>query len=743
MCSPSVSPGFRQPAVVSTQLRHPFVRMRSNLGETAATASAQPNLARLLRPESEQPGMSQPMHLSMAGRAKTQCRLKVEPKLTSPEAQLAIRRKLGVGIPLQCKDAFSATVQVLVFTEDVHLHKDGNLLCFTERPVPAPDQEPRGPVQEQVQAPVQAKQEVREGEGWFCFTSRTTGRVYYWNEITNASTVEAPIKAEDGSCFVVAAPIISNDPRPFRRQLLAETWGAPERDPVPAMDFDELDELEDRQRWALQEIQRTKAQHLQRAAQEQYRQRLAQSRSRPAEEGSCPDADASPPIGLAGFHPMWNLRPAVPEAVLSESEVPEAPEAKASEAAKAKPRRRGFAQFQETQSEKSKASELTHQPKEVQSTLRPQSAMSDPMQAFADRLMAHAQELRIDDRHQQQLWMDQQVAGLPVMSREAESLDEPPEVPALNAMIAILDEEEEEEKEFERLKPYLPELGQATSSIVLAGKEWSSPGAADGSNPFVTQAVEVFQRYYPDVDLSSAFGDHYKEVLRAAAHKSARGGHIEKLQLMNVEMAEEDKERRNLLRDLRQRRYLLQEGRRALGSIGDTKIGAKAATKIPEALALGLGAPNGLLFPGMEATDSAEQEVCFPRMEVEVLPKAAKPKSKPLGLLASLKLDQDISVSQLGCEQQDEEPFTLEELTGLPQRKKVQAPAKAPAHNVSRAEKEEADRQLRIPLGQSLCPRALRGHFQERRLQRDKANALEKAALGKVMSWGPASKIAS
>ncbi|CAK9009716.1 unnamed protein product [Durusdinium trenchii] len=56
MCSPSVSPGFRQPAVVSTQLRHPFVRMRSNLGETAATASAQPNLARLLRPESEQPG---------------------------------------------------------------------------------------------------------------------------------------------------------------------------------------------------------------------------------------------------------------------------------------------------------------------------------------------------------------------------------------------------------------------------------------------------------------------------------------------------------------------------------------------------------------------------------------------------------------------------------------------------------------------------------------------------------------
>ncbi|CAK9021795.1 unnamed protein product [Durusdinium trenchii] len=347
------------------------------------------------------------------------------------------------------------------------------------------------------------------------------------------------------------------------------------------------------------------------------------------------------------------------------------------------------------------------------------------MQAFADRLMAHAQE----DRHQQQLWMDQQVAGLPVMSREAESLDEPPEVPALNAMIAILDEEEEEEKEFERLKPYLPELGQEASSIVLAGK--------DGSNPFVTQAVEVFQRYYPDVDLSSAFGDHYKEVLRAAAHKSARGGHIEKLQLMNVEMAEEERrlqeERRNLLRDLRQRRYLLQEGRRALGSIGDTKIGAKAATKIPEALALGLGAPNGLLFPGMEATDSAEQEVCFPRTEVEVLPKAAKPKSKPLGLLASLKLDQD------------EEPFTLEELTGLPQRKKVQAPAKlgglsewAPAHNVSRAEKEEADRQLRALEQQQRLER-----LKERRLQRDKANALEKAALGKVMSWGPASKIAS
>ena len=38
-----------------------------------------------------------------------------------------------------------------------------------------------------------------------------------------------------------------------------------------------------------------------------------------------------------------------------------------------------------------------------------------------------------------------------------------------------------------------------------------------------------------------------------------------------------------------------------------------------------------------------------------------------------------------------------------------------------------------IPLGQSLCPRALRGHFQERRLQRDKANALEKAMDAKML----------
>ena len=42
------------------------------------------------------------------------------------------------------------------------------------------------------------------------------------------------------------------------------------------------------------------------------------------------------------------------------------------------------------------------------------------------------------------------------------------------------------------------------------------------------------------MDLSSAFGEHYKDVLRAAAHQPARG-HVEQLQLMNVEMAQEER----------------------------------------------------------------------------------------------------------------------------------------------------------------------------------------------------------
>lgn len=358
------------------------------------------------------------------------------------------------------------------------------------------------------------------------------------------------------------------------------------------------------------------------------------------------------------------------------------------------------------------------------------------MQAFAQRLMVHAQEERQLQRSWEQLQSGE--CGLPVMtSTQDDDLDQ--EVPALNALIAILDEEEKEE--FEQLKPYLPELGtKATSSLVPAGK--------DGSNPFVTQAVEVFQRFYPDVDLSSAFGDHYKEVLRAAAHRSARGGHIEQVQLRNVQRAEEERraqeERRKLLRELRQRRYLIQERQRALGSLGDTKISTKVRASMPEAIhaagaSLG-GAPNGLLFPDMDgssfasfasAGDEAETApaVCFPRTTAasETLP--AKAKTKPLGLLASLKLAED----------EDDDRFTLEELTGLPSKAKSEGYSRRPdagrAGRAGRAEREEAERQLRAAEQQQRLER-----LKERRLQRDKAKALE-APLGKVMSWGPASEI--
>ncbi|CAL1161747.1 unnamed protein product, partial [Cladocopium goreaui] len=106
----------------------------------------------------------------------------------------------------------------------------------------------------------------------------------------------------------------------------------------------------------------------------------------------------------------------------------------------------------------------------------------------------------------------------------------------------------------------------------------------------------------------------------AAAHRSARGGHIEQLQLRNVQRAEEER------RAQEERRKLLRQ--RALGSLGDTKISTKVRASMPEAIhaagaSLG-GAPNGLLFPDMDgssfasfasAGDKAETApaVCFPR----------------------------------------------------------------------------------------------------------------------------------
>eukprot|EP00438_Fugacium_kawagutii_P001552 Skav232568 [mRNA] locus=scaffold1594:84650:85447:+ [translate_table: standard] len=102
-----------------------------------------------------------------------QCNLTLAPKLLTPEVQLAMRRKLGVGIPLQCKDVFGATVHVLLCSEDVHVYNEGPRLVFAS------------------DAPL-LRQPAVQREGWFCFSSRTTGQLYYWNEITNVSTHEAP-----------------------------------------------------------------------------------------------------------------------------------------------------------------------------------------------------------------------------------------------------------------------------------------------------------------------------------------------------------------------------------------------------------------------------------------------------------------------------------------------------------------------------------------------------------------------
>lgn len=501
------------------------------------------------------------------------------------------------------------------------------------------------------------------------------------------------------------------------------------------MDFDELDEVEERQRWALNEIKKTQAQQLQRAAQEQYKQWTTAVPTRPKEvpEANHPETcDTSAPVGLAGFAaPVWRMRTTPePDFLPGPLESPSTPSVPSR-------RPRGFAKFQEMRRDggdsaaAAPASSVEAHGKDPS----PSSDLQDPMQAFAQRLMVHAQEERQLQRSWEQLQSGE--CGLPVLTstQDDDHDDLGREVPALNALIAILDEEEKEEQELEQLKPYLPSLGtKATNSIVPAGK--------DGSNPFVTQAVEVFQRFYPDVDLSSAFGDHYQEVLRAAAHRSARGGHIEELQLRNVQRAEEERraqeERRKLLRELRQRRYLIQERQRALGSLGDTKISTKVRASMPEAMAVGAhrseslgGAPNGLLFPDMEGTSLASASetapaVCFPRTTAsETLP--AKAKTKPLGLLASLKLAED-----------EDDSFTLEELTGLPSKAKSAGYSRRPdarGRGPGRAEREEAERELRAAEQQQRLER-----LKERRLQRDKAKVLE-APLGKVMSWGPASEL--
>eukprot|EP00434_Breviolum_minutum_P042371 symbB.v1.2.037711.t1/scaffold5644.1/size24992/2 len=115
--------------------------------------------------------------------------------------------------------------------------------------------------------------------------------------------------------------------------------------------------------------------------------------------------------------------------------------------------------------------------------------------------------------------------------------------------------------------------------------------------------------------------------------------------------------------------------------------------------------------------------------------------SKPLGLFSSLKLGED------------EEPFTLEDLTGLPSRSsKVKSnvnPTVTPTQRrdvpsqavgcsgASTRDREELERQHRALEQQQRLER-----LKERRMQREKAKALEAKPLkGTVTSWGPASEI--
>lgn len=138
---------------------------------------------------------------------------------------------------------------------------------------------------------------------------------------------------------------------------------------------------------------------------------------------------------------------------------------------------------------------------------------------------------------------------------------------------------------------------------------------------------------------------------------------------------------------------------------------------------------NGLLFPGMDSAEpSPEPELCFPRPPpAEPAPAAAKPpRAKPLGLTASLRLDED------------EGSFSIEDLTGLPPPPEVlgagsrQARPAKTAPSVAPRAQEEADRLRRAAEQAERLER-----LKERRMQKEKAKAVEAVRAGKGATWGP------
>ncbi|CAE8654262.1 unnamed protein product [Polarella glacialis] len=129
-----------------------------------------------------QPGEASPV--ATASRAlRESCRVSVSDSFWDEEFQLAIRRSLGVGIPLRVTDIRGAQVVVLLLpgAASISVTPEG-LLCFSEALQDSLNSTATGADLEQKALP----------PGWFCATSRSSGKVYYYNENTQEATFECP-----------------------------------------------------------------------------------------------------------------------------------------------------------------------------------------------------------------------------------------------------------------------------------------------------------------------------------------------------------------------------------------------------------------------------------------------------------------------------------------------------------------------------------------------------------------------
>eukprot|EP00933_Yihiella_yeosuensis_P046583 TRINITY_DN4214_c0_g1_i1.p1 TRINITY_DN4214_c0_g1~~TRINITY_DN4214_c0_g1_i1.p1 ORF type:complete len:421 (-),score=81.70 TRINITY_DN4214_c0_g1_i1:20-1282(-) len=186
--------------------------------------------------------------MATANRAlRNQCQVAITDSFWDEDLQLAVRRSLGIGIPLSLVDARGTRIRVLLLPEDASIQKQNELLCISEAvpettqqveelPQPIPQQiQQQIPQQIQQQIPQQFHQQVQHWEpqqflqqmpqqvqhwepqqflqqmpqqnetmgampdgmalppGWAIATSRSTGRMYYYNEITQEATFQFPV----------------------------------------------------------------------------------------------------------------------------------------------------------------------------------------------------------------------------------------------------------------------------------------------------------------------------------------------------------------------------------------------------------------------------------------------------------------------------------------------------------------------------------------------------------------------